>query len=73
MPPISIAEYIENAELCERIAETASSADNRENMQYLALRWRMLASEGEARSSLSRSNKLGVRRIPPNSGHGNRC
>jgi hypothetical protein len=48
MPPISTAEYIENAELCERLAEAASSADNRENMHYLALRWRILASEAGA-------------------------
>jgi hypothetical protein len=45
MPPMSIAEYQEHAESCERLAETASSPDIRETMQYLALGWRILASE----------------------------
>jgi hypothetical protein len=40
MPPISIAE-----KSCDRLAETASSPDTRETMQYLALRWRILPSE----------------------------
>lgn len=48
MPSLSIAEYKERAESCERLAETAASPFTRETMQYLALRWRILASEAEA-------------------------
>ena len=48
MALLSIVEYKEHAESCERLAETASSPDARETMQYLALRWRIMASEAEA-------------------------
>lgn len=41
-------DFIDRAEACERMAEDAVSAETRETMRYLALRWRMLAAEAEA-------------------------
>jgi hypothetical protein len=73
MPPMSIAQYNEHAESCERLAETASSPDTRETMQYLALRWRILASEAGGEVKPVTQQQTGVCYIPPDSGHGNRC
>ena len=49
MPPMSIEEYRQRSEECERLAETATSAHVRETMLYLAERWRALTDEGEAK------------------------
>ena len=34
---------------CERVAETALSPETRKTMRYLAMRWRTLADEAEAK------------------------
>jgi hypothetical protein len=45
--------YRERAEACERLANSATSADTREIMRYLAHRWRKLAEEDEDRNSVT--------------------
>ena len=47
--PQTIRYLRERAEACERLAETATSPETRETMLYLALRWRALADEDEAK------------------------
>jgi hypothetical protein len=49
MPPMSIEDYRQRCEECERLAETATSPYVRETMRYLAVRWRNLADEEEAK------------------------
>ena len=41
--------FRERAEECERLADEATSLSVRETMLYLAMRWRALADENEAK------------------------
>ena len=47
--PKTPQDYRDRAETCERLANTGGEA-TRETMQYLALRWRTLAFEEEAKA-----------------------
>jgi hypothetical protein len=49
-PPKTPRDYRGRAEACERLAGIARNEASRETMQYLALRWRTLASEAEAKA-----------------------
>jgi hypothetical protein len=51
-PPSKTAQdYRDRADACQRLADTAGSEQTRETMQYLALRWRTLAFEAEAKTN----------------------
>ena len=47
--PSTARECRDRAASCERLARSATPAKNREIMQYLANRWRLLAEEEEAK------------------------
>jgi hypothetical protein len=47
--PQTPQDYRTRAAACERLAATALSPENREIMRYLAMRWRTLADEDEAK------------------------
>ena len=49
MPPMSINDYRQRAEECDRLAASATSSHLREAMLYIVLRWRVLANEQEAK------------------------
>lgn len=49
MPLMSVEDYRQRSEECERLAETAAAAHVRETMLYLAVRRRALADEEEAK------------------------
>jgi hypothetical protein len=46
-PPRSRADYLERAAECERLAEAATTAENRKILLDLAARWRSLAERSE--------------------------
>jgi hypothetical protein len=47
IPPKTPQDYRDRAAACERLADSVTSAETREN--YLAVRWRALADEDEAK------------------------
>ncbi len=48
-PPKTPQDYRVRAAACERLADSATSSETREIMHYLAMRWRALADEDEAK------------------------
>jgi hypothetical protein len=48
-PPKTPEDYRARAAACERLAASATSSEAREIMHYLAMRWRTLADEDEAK------------------------
>jgi uncharacterized protein involved in copper resistance len=48
-PPKTPQDYRVRAAACERLAASATSSQSREIMHYLAMRWRALADEAEAK------------------------
>jgi hypothetical protein len=50
-PPKTAQDYRNRADACQRLADTAGSEQTRETMQYLALRWRTLSFEAEAKTN----------------------
>ena len=48
-PPKAPQDYRVRAAACERLADSATSSETREIMHYLAMRWRALADEDEAK------------------------
>jgi hypothetical protein len=53
--PMKPHDYRDRAEACERLVATAGSEETRETMEYLALRWRIMAVEAEAEAKANRS------------------
>ena len=49
MAPTSPPECRVRAKACEELAETATNPETRETLLYLAMRWRTLADEDEAK------------------------
>jgi hypothetical protein len=49
-PPKTPQDYRDRAEACEHLASTGDEAA-RETMRYLAMRWRTLAFEAEAKTN----------------------
>ena len=57
MPLMAIEEYGQRAEECDRLANTVTSPHVRETMLYMALLWRALAEEQEAKNGRARPPK----------------
>ena len=47
--PKTPQDYRIRADACRRLADSATSSETREIMNYLAMRWRALADEDEAK------------------------
>jgi hypothetical protein len=53
--PMKPHDYRDRAEACEGLAGTAGREETRETMEYLALRWRIMAVEAEVEAKAKKS------------------
>ena len=63
-PPKTPQDYRVRAAACERLADSATSAETREIMHYLAMRWRALANEAEAKRKPPDNSQAPLRAQP---------
>jgi len=63
-PPKTPQDYRVRAAACERLADLATSSETREIMHYLAVRWRALANEDEAKRKLPDNSQAPSRAQP---------
>jgi hypothetical protein len=68
MKPVlrTLREYRDRAAACERLADDAVSPETRETMLYLAMRWRTLADEADAKPRARPINSE-LHPLPPSS------